>query len=95
MVSEERQHLHVNTSLTLLLSYPDQPLLVKSRKMEFQSVASGPTPSPTPQPNGTRAGSAPLAVDSTMREEDDPLASLTPVERKLKEEKFIKVRLGC
>jgi hypothetical protein len=30
-----------------------------------------------------------------MREEDDPLASLTPVERKLKEEKFIKVRLGC
>lgn len=83
--------LEGNTSPTLALA-ADQPLLQKIRKLDDSSFPNTASASPaTPLPLDLPTKPATVTLNLPLPTPKDPSAGLTHVQRKLKEEKFIKV----
>jgi hypothetical protein len=67
----------------------------KARKLESKASTAGPTPSPTPQPNGTPRNLSLTLNGAPPPPPEDRYAGLSVIERKLKDEKFVKVSFRC
>lgn len=82
------ENLHSHNATTT----DSQPLIQKARKLESKASPTGPTPSPTPQPNGTPRHLSLTLNGAPTAPQEDPYAGLSVIERKLKEDKYVKVR---